>query len=725
MGWGTERLTEFVVALGDAADVAGAARRGVERAAEALDAEVAALVRDGGVLASYGWPRIEVPERGLLAVAATGAGDVPIPGGAPRPAAVVGLDDDRGGALVVARAGEPLDAVELTLLRGMARSLAQSLQLLGAVEAERALRVRSQQQARENARLLRGLQERQRLLEALAAIQRAISHRVPLPDVLDAIADTTRDLLGDPSVRLLVDGRDDAPPPAVVARAMAENRLVVVEGPWVDALGGPSAAMAAPIHEQGEVVGALVASCEEPGRTYTRAEQGILVALAEHASLALTDAKTVGAMVHQALHDGLTGLPNRALFLDRLGHALARRTGVGSGEVSILFCDLDRFKAINDSLGHHAGDELLVEVARRIGSCLRGGDTAARLGGDEFVVLLEDVRSTDEAVAVAERITGALRPPFAVGDREVAVSASIGIVLGHAAAEELLRNADVAMYRAKAQGSGRFAVFDASMRDDVLERLELEADLRRARDRGELEVHYQPIVALRDGSLAGFEALARWRHPARGLVPPPVFVPVAEESELIHEVGRFVLGEACAQAARWNVAQITVNLSGRQLERPDLVAHVAAALTESGLEPARLTLEVTETVLMHDTEATIERLAALRELGVRLAVDDFGTGASSLRSLSRFPIDMLKMAKPFVDGVGNGDEDAALARAIVDLGGSLGLTVVAEGIEQGAQLAQLRRLGCQYGQGFLFARPLTTEQVDELVTADALYPVGG
>jgi diguanylate cyclase (GGDEF)-like protein len=718
VGWGTERLTELIVALGGVGDPGAAAQRGVERTAEALEAEVAALVRDGEVLASFGWPRIEVPERELLAVAQAGGGELPVPGQRPLAAVAVGLDDGRGGCLIIGRVGDPLDEVELTLLRGLARALAQALLLLGAVEAERALRVRSEQQARDNARLLSMHRERQRLLEALGTIQRSISHRAPLQDILRAIVGTAGELLHDPDADLVIGAT--AADDVVAARAMAENRLVVVER--------SGAAMAAPVHEQGEVIGALIVASDEPQRTYSRSEQGVLLALAEHASLALTDAKTVGAMVHQALHDSLTGLPNRALFLDRLGHALSRR-GSGGGEVSVLFCHLHRFKPNNDSLGHEAGDELLVAVARRILACLRGSDTAARLGGDEFVVLLEDVQSVDEAVAVADRIAEAFRTPFAVVGREVYVSASIGIVRGNTQAEELLRNADVAMYRAKAEGSGRYAIFEPSMRAEVLDRLELEADLRRAEERGELEVHYQPIVALVDGGLAGFEALARWRHPQRGLVPPPAFIPVAEESDVIHELGRFVLETACRQAARWDVGSITVNLSGRQLERADLVAQVSAVLARSGLPANRLVLEITETVLMHDTEATIDRLAALKALGVRLAVDDFGTGYSSLRYLSRFPIDLLKMAKPFVDGVGT-EQGAALARTIVDLGASLGLEIIAEGIEQGVQLAQLRRLGCEYGQGFLFARPLTVDQVDALReslladSAAAIYPMG-
>jgi diguanylate cyclase (GGDEF)-like protein len=732
MSWETERLTEFVVALSRFGTGELVAERGVERTAEALDAEVAALVRDGRVAASYGWPRIEVPEAALLEVAAAGEGTLPVPGGPPCPALAVALDDGRDGVLLVARRDDDLQDAEVTLLRGLARGLAQSLQLLDVVENERALRVRSEQQALENTRLLKDLRERQRLLEALGSIQRSISHRAPLQTTLDAIVATAAELLADPAAALQLTGGANPPATGVCARAVADNRLHVVEG--------AEAAMAAPVHEQGDVVGALSVRSGEPRRTYSRAEQDILIALAENASLALTDAKTVGAMVHQALHDTLTGLPNRALFVDRLAHALNRR----GAEVAVLFIDLDRFKAINDTLGHAAGDALLVAVAERIGRCLRGADTAARLGGDEFAVLLEEVQDVGDAIAVTERIARSFRAAFALDGHEVFCGCSIGIARGHGGGDELLRNADVAMYRAKADGQD-WAVFEPSMRAEVIERLELEADLRKAEERGELEVHYQPLIALADGSLAGFEALIRWRHPQRGIVPPSAFIPVAEESGLIHAVGRWVLNTACAQAAHWDrmcptpvglaPRWITVNLSGLELERLDLVDQVAAALDASGLAPERLVLEITETVLMHDTEATIERLATLKELGVRLAVDDFGTGYSSLRYLSRFPIDLLKMAKPFVDGVDQGEQGAALARTIIDLGASLDLAIIAEGIELGAQLSRLRSMSCEYGQGYLFARPLTVRQVEALLAqrggvggfhaGSALYAVNG
>jgi diguanylate cyclase (GGDEF)-like protein len=472
--------------------------------------------------------------------------------------------------------------------------------------------------------------------------------------------------------------------------------------------------MAAPVHQEGEVVGALFVSSLEPGRTFTRAEQDVLVALAEHASLALTDARTVGAMLHQALHDSLTGLPNRALFLDRLTHALARRAG--AGRVGVLFCDLDRFKTVNDSMGHAAGDQLLVAVAARLSECLRVGDTAARLGGDEFAILIEDVGSEREALSVAERVADVLRAPIVIRGREVFVSSSIGIVVGNGAGEELLRNADVAMYRAKAEGKGCHALFEPSMRAEVLERIELEADLQRAVERDELVVHYQPVMSLADGRLEAFEALVRWQHPTRGLMAPLTFIPLAEETDLIVDIGRWVLETSCVQAQAWGTS-ISVNLSGRQLEQSDLVEVVARALARSGLAPERLWLEITETVLMHDTEATIERLRALKALGVKLAVDDFGTGYSSLRYLRRFPIDLLKMAKPFVDGLNASPDGEALARTILELGVSLGLRTVAEGIEGDDELASLRRLGCDLGQGFLFARPMPAAEATALLRA--------
>ncbi|MCW2966430.1 MAG: hypothetical protein JWM71_202 [Solirubrobacteraceae bacterium] len=735
--WSTQQLTEFVAAVAAAPDEEIALREGTERAAEALDADVAAIVRCGEVVATLGWPAGEIPVAEILDVARRQAGDLPMPGHGMVAATVSELGDEPGAHLLLARAADPhFDAVETGLLRGMARTLALSLRTLRSVEV---------------------LRERQRLLEGLGSIQRSIARRVPLGEVLEQVVRLTSELLGDElSALYLCDPMDlgtmhlkaslgvDAPTlelihsrPAgegVAGRAVSENRLVAIEDYAKDSGSmllfreqSLQAAMAAPVHENGQVVGSLLVSTWKVGRRYGPDARDLLLNIAQHVSLALTDAKTVGAMVHQALHDALTGLPNRALFLDRLEHALARASRAGT-EVAVLFLDLDRFKTVNDSLGHAAGDELLCVVGERIASCMRAADTAARLGGDEFAVLLEDLTSTREAVRVAERIIAALEAPILVAGREVFIGASIGIATGTSGADDLLRHADVAMYRAKAQGKGRYAMYEDGMQAEVVERLELEADLQRAIDRDELEVFYQPIIRLGSGELAGHEALVRWRHPTRGLMSPGAFVPVAEETGLIVPLGRFVLREACRQAAAWQglgdaELMMNVNLSGRQLEDPALVDEVTAILRETGLPAARLVLEITETVLMHDTETTIERLRALRALGVRLAVDDFGTGYSSLRYLNRFPLDVLKMAKPFVDGLGSQSEDPALARAIVDLGANLGLQIIAEGIERSAQLTQLRRLGCPLGQGYWFSRPMPAADAEAQLLEANVAPV--
>jgi diguanylate cyclase (GGDEF)-like protein len=761
-GWGPQQLAEFLGAVSDCTDEHEAAREGVERAADALEAECAALVDPRGrVVASVGWPRFDVPERRLAAIAPGACGGtLPVPGAGACPAVSAPLSDDGyAPRLVLARAGAPFTGEERTLLRAMARALGLTMRLLETIAGERALRTRADLAAAENVRLLETLRKRQRVLEAMARIQRAISRREPLQGVLETIVGAAGELLGDDAPALLL--RDEEDPAwlvvaasrgyadglvdrgmrrrpvgvGVAGRAVSEGRLIVVEDypSAPDALpafvaSGMSAAMAAPVHEDGRVIGSLILSSFRPGRVFSRAEQDMLSSFAEHASLALTDARRVDAMLHQALHDALTGLPNRALFTDRLQHALTqgRRRGTACG---VIFLDLDRFKTVNDSLGHAAGDELLVAVARRIDESLRSADTAARLGGDEFAVLLEDLGGVEEAVLVAERIGAALAAPVVVQGREVFVKASVGIAVGRAGASELLRQADVAMYRAKAEGKGRARVYEESMQAEVVERLELEGELLRAIERDEIDVYYQPVIALDGRTLAGFEALARWTHPSRGLVPPPLFIPLAEENGSIVALGRQILRTACRQAARWledfpsatgDPRIMSVNLSGRQLEDPNIVADVAGALADSGLPPSALVLEITETVLMHDTEATIARLSALKALGVRLAVDDFGTGYSSLRYLRRFPIDILKMAKPFVDGLDAGDEEGrALARAIVELARSLKLACIAEGIEAGAQATVLHELGCGLGQGYHFARPMEAAAMTALIAEPA------
>jgi len=432
------------------------------------------------------------------------------------------------------------------------------------------------------------------------------------------------------------------------------------------------------------------------------------------------------ALEHQATHDALTALPNRALFQGRLEQALAGAAR-GGDAVAVLFLDLDRFKVVNDSLGHAAGDDLLVAVAGRLAGCVRGGDTVARLGGDEFAVLLAGLGVGREATRTAERIIRALDAPFRLGGHDVVTATSIGIAVGGTghAAVDLLRDADVALYRAKARGRGRYAVFDATMNARALERLELEADLRRALRRGEFEVYYQPKVDLATGRLAGLEALVRWRHPVRGVVGPGAFIPVAEETGLIQPLGQWVLEEACRQARRWGEAAgggpavvVSVNLSARQFAQPTLVEDVARALEAGGADPRQVQLEITEGVAMGNAEATVEILRRLKGLGVGLAIDDFGTGYSSLAYLKRFPVDALKIDRAFVTGLRRETADSSIVGAVVGLGRALRLTVVAEGVETAEEAAQLCELGCALGQGYHFARPLPRAQVDALLRSE-------
>jgi diguanylate cyclase (GGDEF)-like protein/PAS domain S-box-containing protein len=425
---------------------------------------------------------------------------------------------------------------------------------------------------------------------------------------------------------------------------------------------------------------------------------------------------------HAAFHDALTGLPNRSLFEDRVSQASARARRSG-GLVAVLFVDLDDFKTVNDSLGHAAGDELLRQTAARLDECLRGADTAARLGGDEFAVLVEGLSDAEDVIAVADRIHEALDSAFRIGDEEIFVRASIGIAMREADQldEELMRNADTAMYAAKAAGKGRHQMFQPVMHVTARKRLQLTGDLRRAVDRGEFTVDYQPLVNLSDGRMLGAEALVRWEHPEYGRISPGDFVPLAEETGLIVPIGEFVLTEACRQARIWQSEHpeqgnvyVSVNLSPRQFRPPGRLVEVVTRVTsEHGLDPASLLLEITESVLMNDREHAAKDLQALRELGVRVAIDDFGTGYSSLAYLRDFPIDIVKMDRSFVRELGRGRADDALVRSVVELGEALDMQIVAEGIEDASQLDSLRDLDCAIGQGYFFSQPVSGDKIGE------------
>jgi diguanylate cyclase (GGDEF)-like protein len=417
----------------------------------------------------------------------------------------------------------------------------------------------------------------------------------------------------------------------------------------------------------------------------------------------------------QAFHDTLTGLPNRALFEDRVAHALERLRRTGEG-VAVLFVDLDDFKRVNDSLGHALGDALLREFALRLGECTRRADTAARFGGDEFVVLLEGRDAADAAITVGDRIHRSLDRAFALEHEELFVHASVGIAEGSAelTAEDLIRNGDIAMYAAKTRGKGRSATFQPSMHSAARKRLQLSGDLRRALRDGELSVKYQPLVRLTDGRMLGAEALVRWAHPTLGEIQPLEFIPLAEETGLIVPVGRFVLGEACRQLRVWMTEHpdshpdyVSVNLSVRQFQvEGQIVEDVRAAAEQAGIAPANLMLEITESVLMHDAEPIVRDLEALRALGVRIAIDDFGTGYSALSYLRQFPIDTVKMDRSFVRDLGVGKADSALIRSVVELGEALNMQIVAEGIEGQEQLDSVTGLRCAIGQGYFFSPPL-------------------
>ena len=447
---------------------------------------------------------------------------------------------------------------------------------------------------------------------------------------------------------------------------------------------------------------------------------------------------------HNAFHDALTGLANRALFADRLQHALARTDRLAT-PVAVLFVDLDDFKAVNDGAGHSAGDELLVAVAERLRRVLRPSDTIARLGGDEFAVLIEDGADPARTAATADRLLAALSEPFPGegADEQVRITASVGIATGAAGqhdAAELLRHADVAMYAAKDAGKGRSAVFAPDMDSAIIGQLQVKAELARAVERGEFTVHYQPTVELATGRLAGVEALVRWQHPERGLVPPLDFIPLAEQTGLIVPIGRFVLREACRQMSAWQrdytthpPLTVSVNLSARELDEPGLVGSVRAALEDAQLDPAHLVLEITESLLLVDLPTTVGTLLELRALGVRLAVDDFGTGYSSLAYLENLPVDILKIDKSFVDRIADqnhalpadgetGAQRSVMVSAISQLAHALSLQMVAEGIEAPEQVATLRGLACQYGQGYYFARPLTADALEDLLLRQAEQP---
>jgi diguanylate cyclase (GGDEF)-like protein len=706
------QLVEFLTAVSAHERAEGATAAAAELAAQQFYAQVGAVVVGDALVAATGFGA--APPAAELVGARGGGETLALTGLGTCHVAIAGWDGDRPGRLLVARLDNPFSADERNLLLGMARVLGLALRGVAALETERTLGAERERRARERLALLASLRERHRLLEVLLEIQRSISHRKPLPEVLSAITSGVSGLLGGCPVALVLDDPLDPERPIVAATTAggerSETELAIVATAAARTASTPSTdgALAASVHINGARAGALVAMATAG---FDDAQLGMLDAFAEHASLALTDARTVEAM-EEAFHDSLTGLPNRALFLDRLQHALdvaARR----QTELCVLFVDLDRFKAVNDSIGHAAGDELLSAAAERLSDCTRAADTAARFGGDEFAVLLEDDGGGVHPDAVADRIIAAMRRPFDVEGKEVFIGATVGIAHARDASlgpDELLRNADLAMYRAKKAGGNRSATYETAMRTALLARIELEADLRHALDRDELSLVYQPVVELESGRTVGVEALARWAHPTRGMIAPLTFIPVAEEIGVIGAIGRWVLREACRQLAAWRRLApglvLNVNLSAVQLRDDRLAGDVEQALRAHGLPGAALTLEITESMLLSGDEDTAARLRRLKALGLSIAVDDFGTGYSSLSYLKQFPVDALKIDKSFVDTVARSTADSTLARTIVELGRGMRLETIAEGIETVEQLERLRMLDCELGQGYHFSVPL-------------------
>jgi diguanylate cyclase (GGDEF)-like protein/PAS domain S-box-containing protein len=448
----------------------------------------------------------------------------------------------------------------------------------------------------------------------------------------------------------------------------------------------------------------------------------------------ITERKTAEEQLQRrAFYDLLTDLPNRALFVDRLQHLFHRaRRSLGNPLFAVLYLDLDRFKAINDSLGHQAGDELLVATARRFECCLRPGDTLARLGGDEFTVLLDDVRCEADATRVAERIHEELTAPLQVRGYEVFTSVSVGIALssaGYQCPEDMLRDADTAMYRAKANGRAGHQVFAGDMHQRAVTSLRLETDLRRALERQEIVPYYQPIVDLDTGAVVGFEALARWRHPSGDMILPDLFIPVAEETGLVGPIGEWMLTEACRQTREWQCKHplwsklgISVNVSGRQLSQSGIATDVERVLETTGLDPTFLTLEITESALMHNLSTATAVMQRLNAMSVGLHLDDFGTGYSSLAYLHSFPVQALKVDRSFVNRMDRAPQQSAIVNAIVSLAHNLGMEVIAEGIETAAQVEALRALRCKRGQGFLFSKPLPAEEAERLIGSGPSTP---
>jgi diguanylate cyclase (GGDEF)-like protein len=533
---------------------------------------------------------------------------------------------------------------------------------------------------------------------------------------------------GEPPFQL-VEGQQVPPSPDLELVLERLRAGVIRSSLLVERLGEQPGGMVAALVARDRYIGhILIADRHPPVLALQEGDRHLLETLAAHASVAIENDRVERALIDRAYHDALTGLANRAQVLERIELALRRHSGGTS--VAVIFLDLDDFKTVNDSLGHSAGDDLLVAVAERLRKCVRPNDVAARLGGDEFAIMLEVRQGTAEALAVAERVIGALHDPFLIAEREIVVRGSAGVVLaddGSEKAIDLLRDADLAMYRAKAQGKGCYRLFEPSMRAGMTELDRRKADLHRALEDDELMLVYQPIVRLASSEVIGAEALVRWRHPERGLVSPAEFVPLAEELGIAPHLGRRVLEMALKELRAWTALRpqslMSVNIAPKQLDEPSFTWMVQAAVARAGVDPTRVILEVTESVMTGaETEGLFKQLRELRRIGVRIAIDDFGTGRSSLGLLRDLPIDILKVAAPFIETIDEGERNLEFVNAICRFGETLGLQIIAEGVERSAQLERLCAVRCTHAQGYLLGRPMPGAALRELLGAQDANP---
>lgn len=750
--WATHQLVEFLAAVAAFSDEQAAMCGALEYAAAALDAEVGVIVRDDSVESSIGFAPGNAPEAELIKAALGRRDPVDLPDLGECRAGFAELEGEAGGALMLARiGGEGFSVEEQSLLRGMARALALTLQTLRNLAGERDLRRQSELEASERKLAEQRLSTEHACARILAAASTAKGTFPPLLRTLCQRLELERGsiwIFDQEAGGLSCASTWPAPPGggqsscetgARVATAKLRTKAlnearpvsISVTDPSAPEAGPGKAGLAFPVVDGSDVLGVVELTGEPLAGQFSAAAE-MLSGIGALLGQFLTRRRFEQELAHHALHDGLTGLPNRILLIDRIQHAL-EHAARSSTLVAVLFVDIDRFKLVNDSLGHQLGDRLLKLFAERLEGALRDTDTVARLavgtlarlGGDEFVVLFEDLAAESDAARVAERIVSCLAAPFVVEGTEMDVTASIGVSVSHGAGtnpESLMHDADLAMYRAKDGGRGRFELFDTEMRTRVLKRIELEKGLRKAIERDELRLHYQPVVSLKDGEVIGAEALLRWQHAERGLIAPGDFIPIAEESGLIVPIGLWVLREGCAQLARWQAAgecqpsfMLGVNLSIRQMSA-DLPAMVAGVLDDTGVDPGLLWLEITESLLVEHADSGKQWLEQIKDLGVKLALDDFGTGFSSLGYLHRFAPHALKLDRSFVSGLGHEEKASKLVAATLEMARALELTVVAEGVETAEQLAYLRALSCPLAQGFFFARPQPAHLIAPLLS---------